>query len=307
LIPSEPKVSIIIVNYNGTKDTLECLESLEKTVYKNYEIIIVDNCSISNERELLKSASMNPNVSLIFNESNQGFAGGNNIGIQKAIKNNSDFILLLNNDTIVDVNFLYDLVENFDDSLGIGILTPKILFYSNHNLIWSAGGFISKIRSSGFPFGYRENSNLYKNNRLCTFATGCCMMLKKELVDKIGYLNENYFLYLEDTDYSLRTINAGFKIYYVASSIIYHKVQASTSQKNNYLPIYYSIRNRLYFAKNNFGIYYYFTVVFIVVTVAFKIMLSGNKINYFRISRLAIVDFFNNQMGRITHSESMFS
>jgi hypothetical protein len=132
-------------------------------------------------------------------------------------------------------------------------------------------------------------------------------MLKKELVDKIGYLNENYFLYLEDTDYSLRTINAGFKIYYVAASIIYHKVQASTSQKSNYLPIYYSIRNRLYFAKNNFGIYYYFTVVFIVVTVAFKIMLSKNKINYFRISRLALVDFFKNQMGRITHSESMFS
>lgn len=304
MINSQPKVSVIIVNYNGTKDTLECLKSLEKLLYENYEIIIVDNNSIESEKKLLETIMGQTKISLIFNNSNKGFAGGNNVGIQKAVENNAEFILLLNNDTIVKPNFLTELINKCSVSSQIGILTPKILYYSNPDLIWSAGGNISKIRSSGFPSCYEKKSDSCNSDKFCSFATGCCMLIRKEVINKIGLLDENYFLYLEDTDYSVRAIKAGFKIYYVSSSVIYHKVNAATAKDNYYLPLYYSIRNRLYFARNHLRFYYYTFLFYLLITLVIKIIFSNNKNNLFHICKMAIIDFLKDRMGYCLNLES---
>jgi len=293
----EPKVSIVILNYNGARDTVECLKSLEELTYKNFEIILVDNNSHSDDIALINKTLNDRFKPIIVNDANKGFAGGNNVGIRQAIKNNSEFILLLNNDTIVKPEFLTKLIEKTSISSQIGIFTPKIMYFSNPNLIWSAGCKISKLRSSGFPLSYKKSTSYGNDDKYCTCATGCCMLINRDVIDKIGFLDEKYFLYLEDTDYSYRVIKSGYKIYYVSNSIIYHKVSSSTQKDNLFVPIYYSIRNRLYFSKKNLGYYYYLFSVYLYITLCLKIIFTNNRIKLFKIIKLAFVDFYNKKMG----------
>jgi GT2 family glycosyltransferase len=292
---TEPKVIIVILNWNGYKDTIECIDSINRIRYNNYKIVVVDNGSNTNEID--NAIKLFPNIEIIKSENNLGFSGGNNLGIRSAFKNNAEFILLLNNDTIVEPDFLTRLIEKTSVSETIGILTPKILYFSNPDLIWSAGCKISKLRSSGFPLSYNKYKSYSNVDKYCTCATGCCMLIRRDVFNKIGFLDEKYFLYLEDTDYSYRAINAGFKIYYVSDSIIYHKVSSTTKKNNSYLPIYYSIRNRLYFSNKNFGLFYYSFSIYLIITLIVKIIYSRDRLSLFKIIKLAILDFYKGKMG----------
>ncbi len=297
MIETQPRISIVILNWNGVNDTLECIDSLNKITYKNYEIIVVDNNSEFTDTELLKSKLINEKVILIFNDKNLGFSGGNNVGIKEALTNNSDFILLLNNDTIVESDFLARLVDYASADQKVGIAVPKINYYSEPSRIWYAGGFISKIRGSGYTIGEGATDDKYTKNKFVSFATGCCMLIKKDVINKVGLLDENYFLYLEDTDYSFRAIKSGFNIYYVSKSIIYHKVNAATAKDNSLLPIYYTLRNRLYFARKNLGAYYLFVVVYLLLAFAIKLLFSSNRKNLFNIISRAFKDYHQSRMG----------
>jgi len=292
-----PKVAIIILNWNGFNDTRECLESLKSIHYCNYEIILVDNNSQGNEYQILKEKYKGFVNWFIKNDYNLGFAGGNNSGIQIALKNNFDYILLLNNDTVVEPDFLNKLVENGEKNKNIGILTPKIIYYSNKNLIWSAGGYISKIKASGFPYGLNKSVKSNDRERFCTFASGCCLLIKTEVFNNIGLLDDLYFLYLEDTDFCFRAIKNGYKILYIPSSIIYHKVNTSTTKENLLLPLYYSIRNRLYFARKNLGFYYYLALNYIISASLIKIIFSKKKKEKLKVFISAMRDFFTGKMG----------
>ncbi len=208
-------------------------------------------------------------------------------------------MLLLNNDTIVEPDFLNKLIEKKDIVDNIGILTPMITYNSEKDKIWSAGGSISKIKASGFTFGHNKNSANYEYDKLCSFASGCCMLIKKEVIEKVGMLDKDYFLYLEDTDYCQRVISAGYKILYVGSSKIYHKVFSTTTKENKLLPLYYSIRNRLYFAKKNLGLYFYVALVYLifVFSIKFIFVFRFNK-KVFEFLVLSFSDFFSKKMGR---------
>ena len=282
-----PKVSIILLNWNGAEDTLECLSSLKLIDYDNYEIIVVDNNSSDPDFEIIQNRSGDSIDKIIRNDKNLGFAGGNNVGIQYALENGAEFIMLLNNDTVVEKDFLSNLINDCDDYLQTGLYTPMINYFSNKNIIWSAGGYISKIKASGFSSGTNRNDIEFSENSYCTFASGCCMLIRREVFEKIGLLNENYFLYLEDTDFCYRITNAGYKILYVGSSKIYHKVSSTTSKSNSLLPLYFSLRNRLYFAKNNLGIYYYLTVIYLVAVFIFKLIFV------FKFSKKSVLVIFN--------------
>ncbi|MCL6100217.1 MAG: glycosyltransferase family 2 protein [Bacteroidetes bacterium] len=294
-----PKVSIIILNWNGLADTIECLESLSKIDYPNYDVIVVDNNSYNDDAKIIHERFGNFIKQIITNKRNLGFSGGNNVGIQYALQNGATFILLLNNDTIVEPNFLSELVKKSTLSPTIGMLTPMIKYFSDKNLIWAAGGYISKIRASGFAFGNNKTENLFEEDKYCTFGSGCCLLINCDVIRKVGLLDEKYFLYLEDTDYSKRVIDSGYRILYAGSSVIYHKVGATTSSKDKLLPTYYSIRNRLYFAKKNFPLTYVLTILYLMTAFIFKSLFrKRNKVKTIKVVYSAFSDHFKNRLGQ---------
>ncbi|MFC2082233.1 glycosyltransferase family 2 protein [Bacteroidota bacterium] len=189
-----PQVNIVILNWNGLEDTLECLESLRNINYPNYKIIVVDNHSTGNDVELIKEKYENEISKLIVTEQNLGFSGGNNIGIDYSVESGAEYILLLNNDTVVEADFLTILV-NEGKSDDIGIVSPMIAYFSDNKKIWSAGGKINKLKASGFTFGRNKNVENFNYARICSFASGCCLLIKSRMIKEIGKLDENYFLY----------------------------------------------------------------------------------------------------------------
>ena len=243
----QKEVYIIVLNWNGKDDTLECLKSLEKINYSNYRIIVVDNGSEDDSvSEIRRRFS---NVKIIENKKNLGFSGGNNVGIKYAIDNGAHYVLLINNDTTVEKDFLNELVEIGESDEKIGVLGSKIYFYSEPNRIWFAGGKVSWLKNKGTHIGLDQiDSGQYDKIKEMDYLTGCCLLIKREVIEKIGVLSEDYFLYYEDTDFSLRAKNANYKIVYVPKSKIYHKISRSTKPgSSNY--VYYHSRNGLTMAK----------------------------------------------------------
>ena len=242
----DPAVAIILVNYNGFNGTVVCVESLLEIKYDNYKLYIVDNASKDAE-ELKKSSFINEHATVIYSKENLGFSGGNNLAIEKALEEDFDYILLLNNDTTVDCNFLSGLVSTAEVHKDVGIVTGKIYFYYDRGRVWSAGGTYDRTTGLTEQFS-GEDSEEFNTPKEITFATGCLMLIPMEVVRKIGLMDESYFLYSEDSDYCQRAINAGYKLMYAPESIIYHKVSASTGDKSP-LQQRYMMRNNLYMIK----------------------------------------------------------
>lgn len=243
-----PKVSIILVNFNGYEDTVECVKSLQNIKYDDYEIIVVDNGSTK------KTSQDNvdflvQNTTYIQSKENLGFSGGNNIGIKHAIENGTDYTLLLNNDTTVDIDFLSVLVDAAMKEERVGIVGGKIKYYSNPKMIWFGGGGYND--ENGYVWHERYNQLDEGNTGEVTeqqFITGCLMLIPVDVIRDVGMLDEKFFLYAEDTEYSCRVRRAGYKLFFCENAIIYHKVSASTGP-GSFTSTYYSVRNTLYVAE----------------------------------------------------------
>ncbi len=261
-----PKVSIIILNWNGKKDTLECLESLSKVKIKGFKlkIIVVDNGSTDDSLKVIR-AKCHPaldagSTQLIENPINLGFSEGNNVGIAEALKQKSDYILLLNNDTDVDKNFIVEFVKVAKKHPEAAIFSPKIYFakgYEFHKdrykkeelgkVIWCAGGSMDWDNVFGINVGVDEvDTGQYDKVRRIAFATGACILIDAKALKKVGSFDKRYFTYFEDTDLSQRFLKNGYKIFYVPKSIIYHKVAQSSGIGSN-LNDYFITRNRMLF------------------------------------------------------------
>lgn len=238
----QPLVYIIILNYNGYKDTIECIKSLQKINYNNYKIVIVDNNSTNNSFNILKKEFND--IEILKSLENNGFGAGNNIGIKYALKNNAELVLLLNNDTTVERDFLLNMVDEFEDP-NVGMVAGKIYYYDKPEVIWSAGGYINKFKGLGCHYGINKVDNDEFNIRKeVNFLTGCCQLIKSQVIKKIGLYEESFFLYLEDVDYCINVLESGYKIIYQPRSIIYHKVSASTDELSE-MYLYYFNRNRM--------------------------------------------------------------
>lgn len=236
------KLAIILVNWNGSDDTVNCLKSIEKSSFRDYSIVVVDNGSC--EDELLKIKNCSINFTLIEAGENLGYTGGNNLGIKYCLEYNPDFILLLNNDTYIDVNALQNIINFAYSDEKIGILSPKILFHPLRSLIWSAGTFLDKRFLMGYLRGYKdEDVGQFNSPAELDYVTGCAMLIRAAVVLDIGFLCNDYFAVCEDLDYCARAKDAGYKIQYVPDSVVWHIESASSGGHEAPQYVYYQTRN----------------------------------------------------------------
>ncbi|GLB51326.1 glycosyl transferase [Neptunitalea chrysea] len=244
-----PLVSIITINYNDSKVTLEMLESLRGLTYPNFETIVVDNASPSDNPKILKETYSE--ITLIESKKNLGFAGGNNLGVDVA---KGDYLLFINNDTIVPAGFIEPLVNTLEQDSTIGMVSPKIKFHWDPSLIQYAGYTPMNhwtIRNNSIGYKTKDTGN-YDTPGETESIHGAAMMVPKSIIDTVGKMTEVYFLYYEEHDWAAHIKRAGYKIYYQPKSYILHKESLSTG-KFSPLKTYYLTRNRIVYARRNFN------------------------------------------------------
>lgn len=228
----DPSVAIILVNWNGFDFTKACLESLRKVDFPEHKIFLVDNASQNQEGSRLEMAF--PEIELIQNEDNLGFAGGNNSGIRRALEQGFTHLMLLNNDTEVEPDFLGEMIRMIKRRPELGVVQPLILFLDDRKRIWSAGGKWIPALGRAITLGDRVPVSDYRpKNSALDWATGCCMLISREAILKTGLLHEQYFAYFEDVEWSLRFRKAGFEIALAEKARIYHEAGAASKKAHS--------------------------------------------------------------------------
>jgi GT2 family glycosyltransferase len=243
-----PQVVVIILNWNNRADTLACLASLTAVTYPNLTTVVVDNGSTDSSVEAIRAEFTD--IELIETGENLGFAGGNNVGLRHALAMGADYALLLNNDTVVDPDFIGQLITVAQENDPIGIVGPTIYYHSHPNTIWSAGGAIDWRRGWTWMVGLNEKDNgqFGTTPRPVDFVTGCALMISRRALESAGLLDERFFMYYEETEWCVRVARAGFDIRHVPTARIWHKI-APQAQAVSPFVHYYMTRNRLLFLK----------------------------------------------------------
>jgi len=224
---NNPSVAIVVLAWNGKQLTLDCVDSLLAVTYANTSIIVVDNNSSDGTAGAVRER-YGDRVTLVENDDNLGFAGGNNVGIRYALNDGADAVLLLNNDTIVSPTLCDALVP---DLLApeVGIVGPKIYYAEPADQIWFAGGEVFLARGTARHIGIRErDTGQFQTAREVDYITGCALLARREVFESIGFLDEGYLAYFEDTDFCMRARRAGFRIRYVPDGVVWHRISAST-------------------------------------------------------------------------------
>jgi len=332
-----PRVSIIVLNWNGWRDTIECLESLYRIDYPNYDVIVVDNGSKDDSIEKIKEYcegkievnskffkyskknkpikvfeinedeakegrfnyplyekyDVNRRLILLKNKDNYGFAGGNNIGIKFALGVlNPKYVLLLNNDTVVDKDFLTELVKVAESDEKIGIVGPKIYYYDYN-------GRSDVIQYCGVKFnprilhkkihGYKKTFCNEDLPSLTDEVHGACMLIKSDIIQKVGFLDNNFFAYWEETDLCYRTIQFGYIMKVVSKSQIWHKTGSNnpSEKRISTFATYLFARNSIHFIRNNLTGLDKFISLFFIFTIKFA-YLEAVYLFYYRNLKVAI-------------------
>jgi len=219
-------VHVIILNWNGGEVLGPCLESLERVTDPPLEIIVVDNGSTDSSQDIVRERF--PRIGLIENGRNLLFAAGNNVGIAAALEKGARYILLLNNDTEVDPGFAAGMLTAFEDP-EVGIAGPKIYYYDDTERIWYGGGGFNRLTGVPFHHGLRRMEGSFEDVEGRTeWVTGCALMARREVFEEIGALDPSYTIYCEDVDFCLRAAEAGWKLRYIPSARVWHKVSSSS-------------------------------------------------------------------------------
>lgn len=296
-MPQECELSIITVNYNGLNDTCALIDSI--TFNEDMEVIVVDNGSIKDEANILQTKY--PHIKAIRSKKNLGFAGGNNLGIKVA---KGKYLYLINNDTVFKEFNPRVLISRLESSPKIGMVCPKIRFAWDNNPIQFAGYTpLSTITVRNKAIGYGEDDKgQYNIPHQTPYAHGAAMILKREVIDKVGLMPECFFLYYEELDWSMMITRAGYEIWYEPASTIYHKESKSTGQ-NSPLRTYYITRNRLLLVKRNFkGFKKYLAYTYLQMVVAIRDIfrhLHKGRIDLLKAIVKGLQDFNNSQFSAL--------
>jgi len=240
-----PRVWVVLLNWNGLADTLDCIASLERSEYSNLDVLVVDNGSVENPTTAVQR--LHPDVRVVRVQQNIGFTGGNNLGIQQALTAGADYVLLLNNDTVVAPDCISKMVSALEGDSRIGAGNPKIYFFQPEDHLWFAGGDfslwtgITKHRGRG-----ERNNGKFDRPTAMTFATGCAFFVRVSALKTVGMLDDRLFIYCEDVDLSLRLRQAGYECRYIPEAVAWHKEGMDTKRnRGQQFRIRLSARNLL--------------------------------------------------------------
>ncbi len=296
------KVSIVVLQYNNSQDTIKCLESVKELNWQNFEVVVVDNASKIQHLNSIRLFVENQKragekrFKLIVNEENLGYAGGNNTGMKYALENGADFILILNPDTTVGKNLLSRLIKTMGSHKKTGILQPairegKMTFYGGGEIKWLN---IHQSQSTAIPRSTIMKEGLY--------VMGSAMFVRKEVIENVGLFDERYFLYFEDADYSLRAGRAGYNLGIEKEVLVRHQASTSTTSLGTPLLLRYHYRNVLLFNWKNAPFWIKIALPFwslsIIIKQAVKILFGINP----QVSRAifgGVVDFYKKRFGEI--------
>ena len=272
-----------------------CILSLKKIDYPNFEVVLVDNASKDGSPARLKEKF--PDLVVIVNDRNLGYAEGNNVGIRYFLKKPVGHVLLLNNDTEVEPEFLSELVRASEKDPGAGILGSKIYYFDRPDRIWYAGGYLHRVTGKTYHRGLgKRDKGQYDGIAEVDFVSGCAMLIKREVLEALKGFDPDYFYSFEDVDLSLRARALGYRLLYVPSSRIRHKFARGSGGRFSPLYIYYRVRNGILFMKkNNFNWFRrsYSFVVNPLKMIAFA-LLTGN----FKGARAALLGWLDYIKGR---------
>ncbi|GAB3331511.1 glycosyltransferase family 2 protein [Larkinella ripae] len=294
-----PLISLITINYNQAEVTCQLLESTRRLKYPNFEVIVVDNASVEDPTSRIQRGNY-PNVKIIVSPENLGFSGGNNLGMKHA---QGDYFFFLNNDTEVTPDLLDQLLAPFQAHPKIGITCPKIRYYDHPTVIQYAGYYpLNPYTGRTWSIGLGETDRQQHDKSGPTaFAHGAAMMTSRRVVEEGGVMDESFFLYYEELDWSMQIQRAGFQIYYQASALIYHKESISVG-KASPMKVYYHTRNRLLFMRRNVSglplyvfILYYFGLA---LTKAALLYTLKGQMTYFAAMKNAVLWHFTTKIHR---------
>ena len=279
------KVAVIVVNWKKYDITSSCIESILNSTNSNFKIILVDNES---DNKKVKNFKYRNEIKIIQNKKNEGFSKANNIGIDYALKNNYDYTILINNDTIVEKNLIEVLLKTAQ-AKNFSVVQPLILKYSGKE-IWNAGGRINYFFGN-FITRKKVGNSLNSSHELTEWLTGCCCLFKTKIFKEIGKLDESFFAYYEDVDFSLRLKKHGYKIGFTSKTHVYHYESFSSISNNSkggklspYIH-YLNIRNHILILKkhsdlfNPFGTRLYQIFKIISYSIYFIFRLRFTKLN----------------------------
>ena len=295
---ADKKIAVIIINWKKYELTLNCIDSVLKSSYKNFKIILIDNES---QNSFPDEINKSEKIKIIKNENNEGFSKANNQGIKYSIKNGFDYVLLLNNDTLIKNDLINSLIQQ-SSTLNQKIIQPLILNYDGTK-IWNAGG---KINNFFGTFETLKKGKSFKNfksdKNLTEWFTGCCVLIKLEIFNHVGYFDERFFAYYEDVDYSIRLKKMGYSIALMTNSYLQHYESASSKSMNkiegNLSPYvhYLNIRNHILLLKkhsksfNLIGVLLYQLIKILSYLIYFLIRFRFNK---FKMVSKGFIDALN--------------
>lgn len=253
------KIGIVSVLYNSESVLREFFITLNEQNYKNFKLYLIDNNSTDNSVKLSKKLSKECffEVEFIENNENYGISRGNNQGIKRALEEKCDYVLLSNNDLVLKEENIQILLE---ESLkkNRSLVTPKIYYYGT-NKIWVAGGDISFYKGITSHYGkLEEDRGNYDISKEVNYAPTCFMLIKSNIFEEVGLMDEDFFVYFDDTDFILRCLKSGYKIYYTHRTDIEHKISTSTGGSESPFSIYFLTKNRIIFIKKHYSIFYKF-------------------------------------------------
>jgi GT2 family glycosyltransferase len=244
---TKPLVYIVILTWNGKKDTLECLDSLKKVPYENFKVVVVDNGSADGTADEIRK---NHNwIQLIVNSKNLGFTKGNSQGCDVAMRNGADYVMMLNNDVEVSPDFLDRLIEVAEADARIGAVAPLIYYYHPRKLVWSAGCTIRLLGLYNKMLFIREKDDDVPELLETQVVSGAASCIKRKVIEEVGFLDNLYFSYNEDVDLCYRIRRAGYKLITVKAAKIWHKVSAATGGAFNPVNQYLMARGRSIFIR----------------------------------------------------------
>jgi len=283
---SNATVGIIIINWNSFDLTHACLKSIEGIDYKAISVILVDNNSSDGSLKRLSVA--HPWIVTVENTENLGFTGGNNSGIRKAFELDCDYILLLNNDTQVEPDFLSILINKIDSDPNIGAVQPKIYYEYDRNVIWNAGGKYNPVLTKPRTIGENKiDDGSYQVTKQTDWITGCAFLVRSSVVKEVGLTSELYFYgCFDDVDYSMEIRKRGHQLFFCADSIIFHAVgMASKSENNNPEGVlrpffhYLATRNKWFFIRRHAK------SIYLVPTLIYQVYSFLGHVTYFIFKR----------------------